>query len=299
MIVAHFNTAALHSGTQRGFGNRPHVEDASGVALVLVVAILVSACDGDASARLTSACRTASLCAVPAPPAQVADLLVDTSVGAPTNVITATDDAITLLTSLTSRPGSIERIWILGTRFEDTRPIYTMTVPTFRARSTTARAAEEARYVAQERARVSTALTPFFVRPLPRSSPIVEGITRVAMADGFGQHRVLVATTDGRQVSSLGFDFECMRRLPTVEQFQTALRAQRLLESGALSGIEVYVARMSAPPIPGRDCPVGIARELHIRHLLRLTLRSAGAARVEIESEGLSLNQGARQQAGE
>ncbi len=260
---------------------------------VFIAALSLAGCGNVAQAELLGACRTAGICAEATPPPVTCDLLVDVSLGAPTSTAAASEDAGELLTFAAHRPGSIVRLWVLGAHLEETGTVHTSTVPRFRGRSPRERQSEEARFVAGERSRIATAITPYFERPRPRNSPIVEGITRVALADGFGHSRTLAVLTDGREVSSLlSADFECARRLPTIAQFEGQLHARRLLEAGSLTGIEVYLARMSSPPIPGRRCPVGMARELHIRDLFRSVLRTAGAARIEIESEGLHLHPG-------
>ncbi len=258
--------------------------------LLLIAVVALVGCTGDVQAQFMSVCRTTGICAEPLPPPIVGDLLVDVSLGAPTSAAVVSEDAGTLLSHAAHRPGSIVRLWVLGAHLEDTASVYSVTVPHVRGRSPREKAAEESRFVSTERARIATVMAPFFERPRPRSSPIIEGIARIAMADGYGQARVLVVLTDGREVSSLlHADFECARLLPTVAQFEGQLHARRLLESASLAGIEVFLARMSMPAIPGRNCPVGMARELHIRDLLEATLHAAGAARVEIESEALHL----------
>ncbi len=259
------------------------------ILLLLALAALFG-CAGDAQAQFMSACRTTGICAEPLPPPIVGDLLVDVSLGAPTSVGIVSEDAGTLLAHVAHRPGSIVRLWVLGAHLEDTTSVYTVTVPHVRGRSPREKAAVESRFVSTETARVATVIAPFFVRPRPRNSPIIEGIARVAMADGYSLGRVLVVLTDGREVSSLlHADFECARLLPTVAQFEGQLHERRLLEPASLTGIEVVLARMSMPAIPGRNCPVGIARELHIRDLFNAALHSAGAARVEIQTEALHL----------
>lgn len=255
-----------------------------------LVVLALSGCTGDAQAEFMGACRTAGICAEPTPPPIVGDLLVDVSLGAPTSASVVSDDAGTLLSHAARRPGSIVRLWVLGAHLEDTVNVHTVTIPRFRGRSPRERSSEETRFVSTERARIATLIAPFFERPRPRNSPIVEGIARVAMADGYGHGRVLAVLTDGREVSSLlSADWECARLLPTVARFEGQLHARRLLEPGSLSGVEVFLARMSAPPVPGRSCPVGMARELHIRELLRSVLRTAGATGIEIETEALHL----------
>jgi hypothetical protein len=120
-----------------------------------------------------------------------------------------------------------------------------------------------------------------FEEPAIKRSPLAEAVTKIAMASDGASPRTIVLITDAREVGLL--DFECPR-LPPDAAFLSVLRRQRVLAPGVLQGIAVEFAFMTIAPIPGRNCPVTIERQVRLGELWTVALKNAGASSVRMTS---------------
>lgn len=252
-----------------------------------VLLLALPGCDNGTATKALEFCVAIGVCARPALPTITVDFIVHARRDSTTNAAVVSEDYANVLAA--APPGSPVRVWKLEERVQDTAIIHTVEIPTFHGRTATQRRAEQLRFIAVERARLSTLVAPLYTRPRATHAPIFESLARVAMSDGYGRRRLIVLLTDGREISSdLSLDFDSDSPLPTVAQLGTTLRGRRVLEPGALSAVNVYVVRVGPLTTPRRRSARGVGRELHIRDLLRSAIQQSGA-RVEIASEGLHL----------
>lgn len=278
--------APLRVGTSRPFHG--HCGSIHGyLAMLALFLFALPGCDDRTTAKAREFCVAIGICARPALPSITVDFVVHARRDSTTNAAIVAEDYANVLTAVT--PGSLVRIWKLEERVQDTAIIHAVEIPAFRGRTASQRRAEQMRFIAVERARLSTLVAPLYTRMRATHAPIFEGLARVAMSDGYGRRRLIVLLTDGREISSdLSLDFDSDSPLPTVAQLGTILRGRRVLEPGALSAVSVYVVRVGPLTTPRRRSARGVGRELHIRDLLRSAIQQSGA-RVEIASEGLHL----------
>jgi len=213
-------------------------------------------------------------------PPEMIDVVCDPSVGSTCTVESLSETLMVIFERAAAQPGSFVRLWMLGATVESTEvKAHVMSAP-LTGKTARARAAEVARWQAQERdmfvARVTSTLT---AKRRPASSPLAETITKVALADGKGLHRKLVLISDGREMGVA--DFEC-GPLPSDASWPARLKQLGLLAPGSLAGIDVSFTYLAMPPID--RCAVSLKRELRIRELWKSALVATGASEVRIYS---------------
>jgi hypothetical protein len=93
-----------------------------------------------------------------------------------------------------------------------------------------------------------------------------------------GHERVIVALTDGREVTRLG-NFES-GSLPSRDTFLSRLGREALLLPGSCKGIRVLFAFLGPSPNRGPSCPMSLGRTQGIEELWRAALLRAGAREV-------------------
>jgi hypothetical protein len=260
-------------------------------ALVLAVAFLlfIAGCaDAQAAASYQSACRAFGLCDEPPDPPVLFDILCDPSIGSSCNTETLRETTTESARYIARRPGSRLRFWVLGKTVGDTAVAGEQVVPPRSSRGSirTHRAQDERFISAATDSLVAAAKPALEANPI-RRSPLIEGITKVSMADNGGMQRLLLIVTDAREVSTVA-DFEC-GCLPTETRFLKKLSQSGLLRPGSLQGVRVEFVHVQSKNIPARGCSVQLDREFKVRALWTAALKAAGAADVRVSSGSPSL----------
>lgn len=245
---------------------------------LLVAALLPAGCgDNPTLARALTTCRDLHLCDRPPEPPMLIDIIGDASQGAPFNRETLTVSTERAAVFVASRPGSLLRLWVVGSTVGATRLLAEQTVPALTGKGKKSRAESTARFVDSTNAIFSAAAASVFKQKPALRSPLVEAVAKVGLADSFGMSRVTILITDGREVSNATADFECERRLPSVDAWRELLEKRRLLPAGALKDMTVMFSYVTASP-SGR-CRVELSREVQVRELWTAALAGLGGAK--------------------
>lgn len=256
---------------------------------VLAVGLgLCGGCDGSAdsprssgASTFESLCVSAGICdEAPAPP-EIVDILCDASLGSSCNRenVRAVIDTVARFTG--PRSGSRTRLWAMGPTVAESHLVGELVAPMLSARTRTRRAQLE-RFAAHAQSTFSLALEPAFTRPGVHRSPLIESLTKVALADGYGLPRRVIVISHAREFSSVR-DFACAP-LPTDIEFARVLRRRGLLAPGSLAHVEIVFAFVTSAPIGAARCALHMDRELQIRELWRTALTRAGASEVRFDS---------------
>lgn len=216
---------------------------------------------------------------LPAPP-ELIDILCDASAGSTCTTETLAATLRPVVQRAAARPGSVVRMWLLGVDLVSTTTKAEVVSPRPSGRTPRARQAELGRWQEHASETLLAAVSALLkVAHPPSSSPLAEGLTQVALADGHNLPRKVIVVSDGRETGI--FDFEC-KALPTDARWSARLGALRLLMPESMSGVEVAFTFVTMPPIKG--CSVTVRRELRIRELWANALTAAGASEVRMLS---------------
>jgi hypothetical protein len=255
--------------------------------LCLAVLFLLASCN-----RLRKTCEALGLIDPATPRPVLLDLYCDASEGSPCTASTLRETLDLALPFIARRPGSSLRLWAQGESLEETLVVGAAQSPAAHLGRARAQEAQRYQFVETARSALFSAMRPVFERRPRRRSPIVEGLTRVALAKPTeGEERFLVVISDGREVSALG-DFEC-GSLPSREVFLARLAKRELLGAGTLRDTRVFFAYLGPTPVAGGRCPVTIERTLRIEALWRAALEHAGARRVLVSTGPPALEESA------
>lgn len=235
---------------------------------------------------LENLCRSVEICDEEPPEPILVDLLCDTSPGSSCTQSTLKENLDQILPYLLSRPHSIIRTWNQGSAVSDTIMVsqHKITVP--KKSGTQALRSYRESFLVTAKAEISSAILNLNSSEGKNRSPIIEGISKVAMAGSAGGlPRTIIIITDGRQFSSIA-DFECADKLPSTEEFLKKLDKNQLLEENSLTGTRIIFSFINSTPIKGRrNCSdVTIKREKHIQRLLTVALTRAGATEIRFET---------------
>jgi hypothetical protein len=192
------------------------------VTALLAAVLLAMSCDG-----ADQTCRSFGICDEPAKPAVFVDIICDRSLGSTCSRESLGRELDRVLAYVVARPGSRVRIWMMGATVEKTVALAEQAIPAIKRGSERSRRSQVARILGSVRDVLLSSVATAFEPPSIRRSPLVESITKVAMADASGLTRQIIAITDAREVSALA-DLEC-GRVPTDAQFATLLRRLNLL----------------------------------------------------------------------
>lgn len=216
----------------------------------------------------------------PVPTPVEVTVLADLSIGSSATRDRLRRDIGIILRHVSIRPGSRVRLAVLGADPAATAVVGEQVVPALRRGSSKSHDRATAKFVETAGEYFDAVAAPAYEAPSAKKSPLFESVTKLSLSDGGGLPRTLVVVTDAREYSPVA-DFEC-RQLPKNDAFTAKLRALHLLAPGSLAGIDVQFVDVEMRPIPGRGCPVDVARQLRIRELWSLALKGAGAASVRI-----------------
>jgi hypothetical protein len=248
--------------------------------LTLFLALTLTACgESPQSGFLAGACETLGITDPPAPRRLVVDVICDRSSGSPCTQPNLAETWDAILPALSSRPGSQVRLWLQGEDVSSTGIASKAIVPEFRSHRPRARRSEERTWVASSRHLLLASTRPVWSSKPPRHSPIAEALTKISLTEApAGSERIVVALTDGREVSSFG-DFEC-GSLPLKDVFLARLAKGCLLAPVSFSNVRVLFAYIGPTPIDDRHCSVTLERTERIKSLWKEALVRAGASEV-------------------
>jgi hypothetical protein len=245
----------------------------------LLVVALTGCGDGSGAPVFERAANALGITDPPAPAALSVDVLCDFSEGAPCTPKNLSETISEILPVLASRPGSEVRLWVQGEDVSSTEIVSTITVPRYKSRRRHTLELEEKAWVSQARPSLLRPLKPVWSARQPRRSPIAEALTKTALTEVPQDHeRVIVALTDGREVTRLG-NFES-GSLPSRDTFLSRLGGEALLLPGSCKGIRVLFAFLGPSPNRGPSRPMSLGRTQGIEELWRAALLRAGAREV-------------------
>ena len=244
------------------------------VVLLLSAALPMSAC--------RPACEGIGLCdPQPLQPVDI-HLLCDAGGGSPCAASFLEQVQRRVIPELANRPGSVVSLWTLGVDLANTREAVRHTIVTRGFPGSTS----AHRYFQIQTDSIvlhSLAALRFTnAEPTRRSSPIAEGISKIAhSARENARPWILLIISDGLQQTS-DFQFECNPR-PSPEQFIAALARRRLLEPGSLDGaLNAMLLHGELKQIPDDRCEQTMERGLELEAIWKAALEQAGAAATHI-----------------
>lgn len=251
--------------------------------MVMLGMIPFASCDGNVG-EFPQILATLGLTDPPTPDPEFFQVLVDPSPGSSGNKSNLELVLEVILQRVGERPGSELRLWMMAEQVEDTVLWATTRVSDPPGRGgPQAQAAYRLRWAENEQELLLHQSDSFFPRWRYRSSPIVESVSKIALAfvPGGRTHR-LILLSDGRPVSPLVGDLEC--RPPTdLEAVAERIRQHGLLVPGSLAGVEVRFSFYGMGPVEQRRCRVSIEHERLLRNFWEKILKDAGATKVLFE----------------
>lgn len=208
----------------------------------------------------------------PPPPVPfVVDVLVDASEDSSGSPETATTVVTMAARFVADRPGSLIRVWVLGSTVGRTRIVGTATVS---APSRAGKRFREATKAAFLRDTLPVLLNPVMAalkEPAPRRTPLVQSLLLIALAEApVHAERHLVAITDLRESELWG---ECSRP-PNVERVNELLRANNC--PTRLSGIKVGFAYCGLRPAANPRCGLSVTAYEELRNFWRQWVAANG-----------------------
>lgn len=254
--------------------------------IIALIALVCLGCSRENSNIVGAVTSVIGLEEKTAQPPELLDLVIDGSEGSPASPETVEATIKMALAYAAARPGSEVRLWVLGLDLTDTRLLASVTSKAPKRRGERGRVAEAARFTETSLPYLLQAARPIFDSPAKKQSPIAEGISRVAYSRApVGMRRRLIVITDAREVGGpLKVDFECDKKLPTVEAFRAALQREAMFAPDSLRDTSVHFAFVALGAIPKRGCRVTFARAQHIEALWRTACEQAGATHVDFST---------------
>lgn len=235
--------------------------------------LAIGVSQGALAASVDDWCVAIRVCDPPAAPTVTYDILCDrTASCTEQNLRTTIEDA---LHACASRPGSVVRLWMMGRLVTDTTLVASARNETGDRKGKKKKALSAQRFVDRELPRMVAAAQMAMTKPAPNASPIAESLTVVSWAEVDTDLRVIVALTDGKQMSPSSGSFEC-RVLPEIESWLRTLATHRCLTPHVLDGVSVHFAFVGVQAVSGRGCSVSLQRETEIRELWRAAIERAG-----------------------
>lgn len=251
------------------------------ILCAVVIALTAIGCGNDETKDwLTSTCQSIGVCDEPIADPVVVEILCDASLGSSCTAETLEATLDNFLPAAAKAPGSVIRVWALGTTFGDTVMVAAETFSVPQKNGKKAFKNHQSQFINNAKKYLLAESEPYFDKPANKRSPIAEAISKVALASeaSVNKKRVIVCITDAREVSSTA-DFEC-KAIPKTEAFKKALHQNGLLLPDSLARTKVYFVGVIAGPVGGRDCAVTVERELQIRKLWTEALSAASAESV-------------------
>lgn len=251
------------------------------VGQLVMLTVVAPACDDVA---LDDVCKDVGLCDVPPPEPEEFAVVLDGSPGSTASLATVEPVVRAVLGRAIERPGSVIRVWTVGTAPNDSREVAHVEVPAPPRRLRNPRA-HRTEVTAQLREDLVPAIaTTLETASTQQRSAIADALTLGARTPSQGSQRWLVTVSDLREMTGpTGLDLECPRELPTAERFSRYLSRRGLLGPGTLDGYDVILLDLGLPPFPGRRrCDLSVRRSDELAALWTAVLQSAGARSVEV-----------------
>ena len=253
-------------------------------SLLAILLMATSACDVASRDSLDSALVTLGFSDPEPEPPLTVDLVADGSPGScGGSLATIVDETRFAATALSTRPGSLIRVWALATATDEARIVYEARAPEA-SNNWRARSAETGTFVETTVGGVTEALGPVLAGAAEaRVSPIASTIDRVLLADSVGAQRFVLLVTDGRERYA-GRNLECGHP-PTPGRFRAMLGRHDLLRPNSIeTTTHVQFVAFEMLRLPGRSCRATVARERAIRAAWTEVIRTAGAASVSFRT---------------
>lgn len=255
--------------------------------LILIILAIVPfvACDGTPR-WLENGLTSVGLVDAPLPPAEHIDILVDPTPGSTGNRTSLEVTLEVVLQRVATRPGSSLRVWIVtGEGLEDTILVgSTESLTSSSSGGARARMARAHRWIAENKRLLLSVADPYLQDNSARHSPLLEGMTKVALASSHRElKRRIVLVSDGRPVSKITGDWECALATGDVSEIIEQFQAAGVLPSGSLRNTHVTLSFYTMGAIEGRRCEATLGREQARRRLWDVFLREAGATSVTFE----------------
>ena len=254
------------------------------IGIVVAVSLGITACDGVPRNSFDGVAESIGLADPPPLPPLIIDGLCDSSEGSSCSAATLRELIDNVMPRIAERPGSIIRIWSLGSNLISTTLVATSANTRRPLRSARSERAAQARFVSEETAYLVKKSAQIFAADPARRSPIVEGLGRISLAHtATGAQHLIIVVSDALEFSTFG-NWEC-GELPAAQQWTSLLADERVLTSGSLRNDLVAFAH-SAPVMAGRKgCPaMTLARAAAVRDLWASALKAAGASKVAFET---------------
>lgn len=250
------------------------------LALCVTITVAITGCGGDGSDGLSKAALSLGLSDAPALPAEILDVLCDASQDTPCSATTLAETFDRILPYAASRPGSHVRLWKVGRDVSDIFLLADQVSPPTPAKKKAVKSSR-LRWVADVRRYLLKAAEPTLQERRVMRSPLLEAVTKVALAEIPGVSlRTIVFLTDGLEVSSYA-DWECAELVP-VDVLRTRLHSEHVLSPGVLKDTRVSLSFTDMAHAPRNRCRSSIPRLTAIMDGWKQLLREAGASEVFI-----------------
>ncbi len=231
------------------------------------------------------------LCDAPPPEPEEFVLVLDGSPGSTASLASVEPVLTAVLERAIGRPGSIIKVWTVGTGPSDCRELGAVEVPEPPRRLRNPRA-----HRTELTASLRDQLVPLIAAALEAAgkqtrSAISDALTLAARSrrlPGRSRHWVVVVSDLREMTGRGGLDLECRRALPSDADIARNLEARGLLQPGTLDGFDVRLVSAPLPPFPGRPrCNLSLRRGDDLARLWTVALRHAGAHRVDVDHGAL------------
>lgn len=242
--------------------------------LILLCLFCVS-CDSPAGQSITAWTNNV-LRDPPDKPALHFSLLCDRSIGSTCSELALGANVDAALRSVADRPGSTVAIFALGPDLASTRELGRIIVPRATIRRERARVAHTRRYIDEARGALLRDAQPLFVADPLRSSPLAEGIMKLALSRPLPNHTIVVVSDALEFSKSTGVDMEC--GVPKPERFTRRLQERSLFLPGSLRGTRVAFVNQQLGSIGGNRCDQSLARVTAVRTAWTAATSAAGAS---------------------
>lgn len=241
---------------------------------IILFAFLLVACDSPAGNTVRE--WSSDLFRDPPPlPAAHFSILCDRSIGSTCGELELSANIQAALSSVAATPGSTVALFVLGPDLAGTRELARITVRAPRIQRERARRSQERAFIDASRVELLRAVQPLFASDPLRSSPLAEGITKIALSRPAANHTIIVVSDGLEFAKSTGTDMECAT--PKPEVFVRRLHARSLFTAGSMVGTRLLFVNQHLGAIGGNRCEQSIHRIGTVRAAWTAAGRAAGA----------------------
>lgn len=246
------------------------------VLLIPLVVAALSGCGGDGSGGFRKAAAAVGLTDSPPLPAEIVDIGCDVSSEAPCTMTTLAETVSNGLLYAAARPGTHVRLWRIGRDISDTSIVAEQVSPGGRGQGKKAVKADRDRFVESARRLFLKAAEPMLDGPRVNRSPLLEAVTKIALAEIPGlSTRVMILITDGLEYSRWA-NWET-GDIDPIESLSQRLHAGHVLTPGVLKDTRVFLSFCDVSHVSRSPSRSTIARLTGIQDAWRTLVREAGA----------------------